>query len=284
MENRDETIAETMERSELGAPQDPVEVYQRFNDIIAARRRKIRDDAPCKGCGATLAACVAQRGKDPTAPSWFGCCARGTAMVPCSHRQDCRALVVLLDEIEAGHVRTVAEIEAEESARAEKIAARAQRATTPDGTVVRSTVDLLYQGDWWRRQSGEWVRIAEMNPGHRYNTAAMLMRSAHMYAYAIARDAALDAGSYRGGDMAQESLDWIADHAARQAIEDPADVLRETTLYQALTAGLTIHGDGTDPHQKTGRNPETGDPEEKPPPMTQVCKIPACGCSGLEHA
>lgn len=252
-------------------------------NTIAARRRKIRDDAPCEGCGATLAACVAQRGKDPTAPSWLGCCAQGTAMERCSHRQDRRALAVLLDEIESGHVRTVVEVEAEESARAEKIAARKRRATTPDGTVIRSTVDLLYQGTWWRRQSGEWVRIAEMNPGHRYNTAAMLMRNAHVYARLIAIQCLDDASEHDGGDGAQDRLDRIAYHAVRQAAEDPADVLRETTLYQALTAGLTIYGDGTEPHQKTGRNPETGDLEEKPPPMARPCRIPECACPGLEH-
>jgi hypothetical protein len=164
---------------------------------------------------------------------------------------------------------------------AEVIAAR--RATTPDGTVIRSTVDLLHQGNWWRRQNGEWVRIAEMNPGHRYNTAAMLMRNARVYAGMVADRCLIEASEHDGGNMAQDRLDRIADHAFRQANEDPADVLRETTLYQALTVGLTIHGGGTEPHQKTGRDPVTSEPCEVPPPMPRVCEIPDCGCSGEAH-
>lgn len=218
--------------------------------IIAERRRKIRDDAPCEGCGTTLAACKAERGEDPTAPPWFGCCARGTAMAPCSHRQDRRALVVLLDEIEAGQVRTVEQMLAEQAERDERIAARKRRATTPDGTVIPTTVALLRQDVWWRRQTGEWVRIAEMSPGHRYNTAALLMRSASTYA------------SHDGGGMAQDALEAVEADAVGRAFDDPAGVLRETALYQALIAGLTIVGDGTEPHQKTGRNPVTGEREE----------------------
>lgn len=233
-----------------------------MTNTIAARRQKIRDDAPCEGCGATLAACLAERGKDPTAPPWFGCCARGTAMAPCSHRQDRAAMVVLLDEIAAGQVRTVEQVLAEQAGRDEKIAARKRRATTPDGTVIPTTVALLHQAAWWRRQTGEWVRVAEMNPGHRYNTAAMLMRSAAVYAAAIADQARIDADGHDGGDGAQDMLDAIAGDAWDRSFGDPAGALRETALYQALTAGLTVYGDGTEPHQKTGRNPVTGEREE----------------------
>jgi len=75
---------------------------------VAERRRQIRDDAPCEGCGCTLASCEAERGKDPAAP-WFGCCA-GVLMTPCRHRPDTDALSRLLKEVETGHVRTLDEM------------------------------------------------------------------------------------------------------------------------------------------------------------------------------
>lgn len=78
--------------------------------VITERRKVIEQDAPCEGCGATLASCKANRGKDPTAPPWFGCCARGTDMVPCAHRSDPTALQALLREIESGAVRSVEDV------------------------------------------------------------------------------------------------------------------------------------------------------------------------------
>jgi hypothetical protein len=140
------------------------------------------------------------------------------------------------------------------------------------------------QGTWWRMKTGEWRQISDMTPGHRYNTAAMLMRTAenlalrHAFAFAGVVD------EHDGGDMAHASLEGIADDLAVQAVVDPRGWLRETALYKALTAGLTITGDGTEPWQKTGRDPVTGEPTEVPPIMTRVCEIPACGCSGEAHA
>ena len=192
---------------------------------VAERQQKIRDDARCEGCGTTLKACMSQREKDPTAPPWFGCCARGVLLdVPCLHRQDPVAVNQLMDEILAGHVRTVDEVDLEGR--------------------VSDLVRLLAQDVWWRKRDGSMVRIAEMSPGHRYNSAAMLKRNLG------------------------EALPSIIG----------------TALYRRLTAGLTVYGDGTEPHQKTGRNPVTGEVEEKPPPMTRACPLDDCGCSGEAHA
>lgn len=193
--------------------------------VIAERRRQIEMDAPCVGCGSTLASCMAERGKDPTAPPWFGCCARGTAMAPCDHRVSSGALAKLLDEIAAGRVRTVAEVESDRK--------------------PASAPAMLAQSVWWRRRSGDWARVAAMSAPHRYNTAAMLVRNADQYART-----------------------W----------------LRETPLYRALTAGLTIQGDGAEPWQKTGRDPVTGEVTEVPPRRVRVCMDSSCGCSGEEHA
>jgi hypothetical protein len=77
---------------------------------IKARRQQIEADAPCDGCGATLATCKANQGKDPTAPPWFGCCARGLEMRPCNHVVSRQALQDLIREIEDGEVRSVDDV------------------------------------------------------------------------------------------------------------------------------------------------------------------------------
>lgn len=244
-----------------------------MSEVIAERRRKIRDDARCEGCGSTVAACEAQRGKDPTAPEWFGCCARGVmADIPCNHQQDPQALSALLDEIASGVVRTVEEI------------------TPPSRPVApqdapRTLADMLDQDVWWRQKSGTWIKVADMSPGHRYNTAAMILRAAGAYAFRYVMQFAGEVGAHDGGEMAHESLERELDMLHEKAVNNPQGWMRETRLYKALTAGLTIHGDGTEPWQKTHRDPVTGTERgDVPPPMTQACEIPACGCSGEAHA
>ena len=228
-----ETIAETMERSEKGTPV-PAEQHSHFNsgvtgaatliEVIAARRKHLQDEAECAYCGTTLTDCKAERGKDPTAPPWFGCCAHGMGMEPCSHSVSSAALSDLLDEIASGHVRTVEEMLADRRPATER--------------------DYFAQKTWWRNRAGEFIKVSEMSQGHRYNSAAMLMRNN----------------------------------------PDAREVLRVTALYRALVDGLTIQGDGTEPWQKAGRDPVTGEPCEVPPPMVRVCEIPDCGCSGEAHA
>lgn len=87
-----------------------LDAYNEMMERIPERRKQIERDAPCEGCGSTLAECEAQRGKDPTAPPWFGCCARGMFMDPCRHEPDQVALLGLLREIESGNVRSLDEI------------------------------------------------------------------------------------------------------------------------------------------------------------------------------
>lgn len=78
--------------------------------VIKRRRIVIQQDAPCQGCGSKMSSCLAQRGKDPTAPPWFGCCARGLEMQPCFHPMNPAALYALIKEIESGKVRDVDEM------------------------------------------------------------------------------------------------------------------------------------------------------------------------------
>lgn len=152
-----------------------------------------------------------------------------------------------------------------------------------DGKPV-AMVARFNQGEWWQRKTGEWVRIADMSPGHRYNTAALLMRAARVHAFRYVWAFAGEVDAHDGGDMAHEALERMLDEVREQSVNDPAGWLRGTTLYRALTDGLTIQGDGREPWQKTGRDPITGEVCSVPPPMTKVCEIPACGCSGEAHA
>lgn len=78
--------------------------------LIRQRRKEIQSDAKCVGCGATLADCKANRGKDPTAPPWFGCCAQGLDMRPCDHRVDAGELTKLIKEIESGEIRSLEQV------------------------------------------------------------------------------------------------------------------------------------------------------------------------------
>lgn len=75
-------------------------------NVVRERREQIEADAACEGCRSTLASCKANRGKDPTAPPWFGCCAQGTDFRPCVHRPNTNALLDLLREIEHGVVKS----------------------------------------------------------------------------------------------------------------------------------------------------------------------------------
>jgi len=153
---------------------------------------------------------------------------------------------------------------------------------SPDGKPLSVTARFT-QGEWWRTRDGRWLRIAEMSAGHRYNTAAMLMRGAALHAFRYAWGFADEVDAHDGGEVAHSSLERALDEVNEQSINDPLGWLRETSLYKALTAGLTVQGHGTRPWQAEGRDPVTGEPCEVPPPFKRVCEIPACGCSGEEH-
>jgi len=142
------------------------------------------------------------------------------------------------------------------------------------------------QGEWWLQKSGAWIRVADMSPGHRYNTAAMLMRTARVHAFRYAWDFAGQVSAHDGGDMAHAALERLLDDLNEQSATNPRKWLRSTTLYRALTAGLAVRGDGTEPWQKTGLDPVAGEAREVAPyvHLAPVCEIPAYGCSGEAHA
>lgn len=195
-------------------------------EIIRERRKLIRDNARCVGCGATSAACKAQRGKDPTAPPWFGCCARGVDMRPCSHLTDQGELTALLDEIAAGKVRTVAEMLAEEAPR------RARRAADMGKPCTWGA--MVDQAEWWRTKDGTWVRIADMAESHRHNTARFILRRAARIEFQVSLSDLTFANAFDLGENARDALENM--HSDRAS--DPAKWLRGTDLYRALAVGM----------------------------------------------
>lgn len=97
----------------------------------------------------------------------------------------------------------------------------------------RPVVGRVYdQGEWWRQKGGEWIRIADMEPRHRANTAAMLLRRAGDIAWrlgiselAVFRDAPDDVVT-----------SWMQTVEDRE--QDPRRWMTGTALYRALTTGL----------------------------------------------
>lgn len=152
----------------------------------------------------------------------------------------------------------------------------------PDGK-PRWVTRFFEQGEWWQQRSGEWIRTADMSPSHRYNSAAMLMRAARHHAHRYVLALGIEVALHDGGDMAHQAMARIVDEVEEIVDRNPKTWLRGTTLYRALTAGLTVHGNGTEPWQKTGRDPVTGEETEVPPPMIRICEIPDCYCSGEAH-
>jgi hypothetical protein len=174
---------------DISAHVDEVRRRAETRDLVAARREYIRNNAPCVGCGATRAACEAHRGKDPTAPPWFGCCARGTDMAPCHHPEDLAALSELLDEIEAGHVRTVEE------------------ATPKPRDRGMSWSWYFDQGEQWKPNGKPMVAVVDMDPEWRLNASRFLERNAAGYAAKCSLDA-----------VAADPVTWIRTTALYRAL------------------------------------------------------------------
>lgn len=93
--------------------------------------------------------------------------------------------------------------------------------------------ERLNQGEWWRTKQGQWLRIADMQPSHRRNTAAMLLRNATAYEFRYDMDELM----FLGGNVSEHAEDAIMEAQARR-MENPHRWIRETKLYQALLDGL----------------------------------------------
>lgn len=193
-----------------------------FMATVAERRAHIAAQAPCDGCGATLEDCNRYRenNTDPTAPEWFGCCARGMLMDPCHHQPDPLELDRLLREITDGAVRTVEEVDPPPLLGPERVSARW----------------LLGQGEWWRPNRAPMIRIVDMTDTHRYHTVRMLERQAT----ALALDehlrmlAVLDSPHGPSGDASRDRFE----REIRWLSANSTEWLHEQPLLRALRDGL----------------------------------------------
>ncbi|MEU3452110.1 hypothetical protein ABZ671_00505 [Micromonospora sp. NPDC006766] len=199
-------------------------------EVIAARRKHIQDTARCVGCGGTLTDCKANRGKDPNAPAWFGCCARGTALGPCRHEVDAGALLALLGEIEAGEVRSVEQVTEEDR--------RSRAARTG-----MSWFDYLNQDKVWQPKGKPPVAIADMDPEWRYNAARWLesgcVKIGHRYSFDARAWLLVQLSSPLGpSENAADAIEGDIDRETAEIKHDPVAWIRTTALYRALVAGL----------------------------------------------
>jgi len=203
-------------------------------EILRARREDIAGQAECEGCGTTLEECnrLAAENTDPTAPPWFGCCAMGTAMGPCSHRPRADLLSDLLKEIESGTIRTAGEVRAEREAKAAKTRDRREAATPPGAHRPLGWSGLFGQGEWWKTRDGRWIKVADMEESHRANTVRFLARRARGYADRVAFGLVLSVG-----DAPEDVVDAVLGEQEEMR-RNPGKWIVGTALYRALAAGL----------------------------------------------
>jgi hypothetical protein len=110
---------------------------------------------------------------------------------------------------------------------------------TITGRMPERLDERFRQSEWWKPKDTGWIRIADMEPSHRANTARYLLRRAAAYADAIGF------AELSWFQSAPEELvdSWLAEDGRR--MDDPAGWIRSTPLYRALVAGLAVDA-GTD--------------------------------------
>lgn len=90
------------------------------------------------------------------------------------------------------------------------------------------------QGKVWLPAAGQWIRIKDMTPRHRLNSARMLMRQAETRAMQLGF---AELCIMRGApDVVVD--DWLREDGER--LNDPQKWMRETKLYRALIKGLQV--------------------------------------------
>jgi hypothetical protein len=185
-----------------------------LRETIAARFQRLRDEAPCRDCGATDAMCRTFR-KDGPGPEGL-CCWSGRH----SHDMNPRHLAALHAEIASGAVRTVEEA----------------HPAPVQGPRRVSMNWLLHQGELWQPQRGPAVRIADMHICHRYHTVRWLEARAPGLAF---RETMWMAGMASGpfgpsGDMACDAFEREVDEITAK----PLVWMRSTALHRSLSRAL----------------------------------------------
>jgi len=195
------------QRAELHEMDDEAERLDGQAAVISARRRHIRDAAKCRDCGAPQKLCDTFRGDGP-GPEGL-CCWSGRHI----HDQDQHALSVLLDEIQAGQVRTVAEIDPPPVL----------------GPNLPGMAWLLDQTQWWYPKRRPAILITSMDKTHRYNTVKWLERAAGALHGSVG-------SRYLAGAPDEVWTGWM-----REA-NDPVGWLHRQPLVKALRKGLPTTG------------------------------------------
>lgn len=94
----------------------------------------------------------------------------------------------------------------------------------------------LYDGDYWTTRDGSRLPIDQMDPTHARNAKNYMLRSARRYVTGLAFKSGLDAALHDGGDMAQNTLEGIADELcdASLTVKGSVDVIKRTPVFRAL--------------------------------------------------
>lgn len=199
-------VTSRLDAEETAAMAAEADAFAAMAPVVAARRQHIRDAAPCKQCGTTQAFCHNDTTGDQEGPGSL-CCWGGIGH---GHVESKAMLDALMDEIMAGHVRTVAEAY-----------------PPPEQGPRRVSMHwLLYQDAWWYPKDRPAVRIASMDKPWKLNTVRMLERKADQ----IKMDE-----MWHLGDAPDEV--WASfEH------QPAAEFLAETPLHRALMRGLPTGG------------------------------------------
>jgi hypothetical protein len=190
------TMPNDEERNAAGLTAEQIEA-------VKARRQYITDTAQCQQCRTDRKTCEAGRG-DAEGPEGL-CCWGGIGH---RHIEDARMVSQLVEEVAAGHVRTVAE------------------AYPPPvlGPARVSMTWLLEQRTWWYPQGRPAVRVASMDRPWRWNVARHLERRAPKLEHA---------DRWRG--IWADAPDDVWAMLERRT---PQEFLDESPLYRALTRQL----------------------------------------------
>jgi hypothetical protein len=101
------------------------------------------------------------------------------------------------------------------------------------------------QGETWKADGRDLVRIVDMSPEWRLNCVRFLERRAARYAVVYARgcEAELWHGlNLLNGEMARDSITRELEGEADYARDNPTEWIVTTPLYRALAAGLPVKG------------------------------------------
>jgi hypothetical protein len=212
--------------------------------LVAGRWQEIVNNASwCDSCGATWGECAANRGRDPWAPPWFGCC------VPpeggrCTHRVNADCVRTLVKQIESGEIRP-------DGRSAAPYWLSISRATPP----CWGWGGYLDQGSVWQSTVGRLpVPIAVMAPQARFSAARWLERHAAQVVEICARSeltrfAETGYPKHYPVGCDKHPSDVVADlereHEARAT--DPVAWMRTTELSRALLADLPGDAEGPVP-------------------------------------